>query len=170
MRDTRFYESIEKFVITEDCFQNNDVSFIDKDGLQHYLENKEYMTYLSLITEVIAKGHTIKLEQFEYFTNNPENELFNLLSKLYNTVDITAHAFYNQENSGTFDIHTDPVDVWIQCWAGVKHLEVDGKEVVLYPHEVTHIPANTPHRALNTEKALMVSYGIHDTETLNSLR
>ena len=49
-------------------------------------------------------------------------------------------------------------------------MEVEGKEIVLEPHDTLLIPANTEHRALNKEKALMISYGIHDTETLNGLR
>ena len=161
----KFYDLIEKFLTTEDCFKNNDGSIIDNDGLQHYLDNKEYMTYLAQITAEIAIGNTIKIEQFEYFMNNENNLLLPFVGD-----DYTAHAFYNQANSGTFGIHTDPVDVWIQCLAGVKHLEVDGDEIVLQPHEVTIIPANTPHRALNKEKALIVSYGIHDTETISSIR
>lgn len=165
MEDSKFYEAIENFVLSEDCFKNNDVSIIDNDGLQHYLDNKEYMVYLAQISAEIAKGNTIKIEQFESIMNTKGNLLLPLVGD-----DFTAHAFYNQANGGTFGMHTDPVDVFIQCMAGVKHLEVDGNEVILHPHEVAIIPANTPHRALNKEKALMVSYGIHDTETLNRIR
>jgi len=168
--DSIWYSLIEEFVVTEDCFKNNDVSIIDNDGLQHYLDNKEYMIYLSQITAAIATGNTtIKIEQFEDFMNTEKNLMLPLVVKEVGD-DFTAHAFYNQANSGTFGIHTDPVDVFIQCLAGVKHLEVEGYEMFLGPHEIAYVPANTPHRALNKEKALVVSYGIYDTETSSSIR
>lgn len=160
------FKIFENFALSEDCFKNNDVSIIDNDGLQHYLDNKEYMVYLAQISAEIAKGNTIKIEQFESIMKTKGNHL--LLHLVGD--DFTAHAFYNQANGGTFGMHTDPVDVLIQCLAGVKHLEVDGDEVILNPQEVAFIPANTPHRALNKEKAFIVSYGIHDTETPNRIR
>ena len=49
-------------------------------------------------------------------------------------------------------------------------MEVDGKEITLQPGHKLIIPAGTPHRALNYEKALMASHGINDTETLSRLR
>lgn len=152
------FQDFENFLLTEECFDNHDVSVIDKDGLQHYLNinNEDYMAYFAVISlELGVWGNTIKVEQIE---------------KWFDYNDRTAHAFYNQVNSGTFSIHTDPVDVIIECLDGRKYMEVEGKEIVLEPHDTLLIPANTEHRALNKEKALMISYGIHDTETLNGLR
>ena len=82
----------------------------------------------------------------------------------------TVHAFYNQENGASFDVHTDPVDVIIECLDGTKVMEVEGKEISIAKGETLLIPAGTPHRALNYGKALMISHGIHDTETLNGIR
>ena len=89
---------------------------------------------------------------------------------MFGYTDRTAHIFFNKENGPSFSIHTDPVDVLIECLDGIKYIEVDGKEVKLEPHDTVLIPSETPHRALNYEKALMISYGIGDTETLTRIR
>jgi mannose-6-phosphate isomerase-like protein (cupin superfamily) len=67
-------------------------------------------------------------------------------------------------------MHSDPIDVLIECLDGKKLMEVAGKEIVLEPNNTVYIQANTPHRALNYEKALTISYGINDTETLSRIR
>ena len=149
------FENFENWLLTEDCFENHDVSHIDVNGKQHYLKHSEYMGYLGEITVLIANKATIKVEQVE---------------KWFGYMDRTAHAFYNAANGPSFDTHTDPIDVLIECLDGRKTLEIDGEEVVLEPHDKVLIPANTEHRALNYEKALMISYGIGDTETLTRIR
>jgi quercetin dioxygenase-like cupin family protein len=78
--------------------------------------------------------------------------------------------FLNKKNGPSFNVHTDPVEVIIECLDGVKHMEVEGNKIKLNRGQSLQIPANTEHKALNYEKALMISYGIHDTETLDGLR
>jgi len=150
----RFFE-FNSFILSENCFSTHDVSFIDKDGNQHYLDQSDYVSYMGRIASLVGEGHTIKVEQIE---------------KWFGYTDRTAHIFYNQKDGATFGVHTDPVNVLIECLDGVKWMEVDGKEISLQPHDTVLIPANTPHRALNYEKALMISYGIRDTETINRIR
>jgi mannose-6-phosphate isomerase-like protein (cupin superfamily) len=149
------FVEFENFVLSEECFSNQDVSYIDTEGKQHYVNQEEYYSYLAKITQLIISENTIKVEQFE---------------KVLGCEDKTAHAFYNKLNGPSFGIHEDPVDVLIECLDGKKWMEVEGKEIVLEPRDTLYIPANTPHRALNYEKALMISYGINDTETLSRIR
>ena len=149
------FENFENWLLTTDCFENHDVSHIDVNGNQHYIKHSEYMAYLGEMTVLIANKATIKVEQVEQW---------------YGYTDRTAHAFYNAANGPSFDTHTDPIDVLIECLDGKKTLEIDGGTVVLGPHDKVLIPANTAHRALNYEKALMISYGISDTETLTRIR
>jgi len=144
----------ENFLLTEECFDNHDVSYIDEDGNQHYIEQTDFISYVGTVARLLSESRTMKVEQIETL-------LF---------VKGTVHAFYNQKNGASFDVHTDPVDVFIECLAGKKIMEVDGKEVVLEKGDTVLIPSGTPHRALNYEKALMLSHGIHDSETLNRIR
>lgn len=152
------FDDFENFLLTEECFNKHDVSVIDKDGLQHYLNtnNENYVAYLAAISlEIGVLAKTIKVEQFE---------------KALDVNDGTVHVFYNQKNGPSFDVHTDPIDVIIECVEGTKIMEVEGKEISLSKNETLFIEAGTPHRALNYEKALMLSHGIHDSETINSIR
>ena len=144
----------ENFLLTEECFDNHDVSYIDEDGNQHYIEQTDFISYVGTVARLLSESRTMKVEQIETL-------LF---------VKGTVHAFHNQKNGASFDVHTDPVDVLIECLAGTKIMEVEGKEVVLKKGDTVLIPSGTPHRALNYEKALMLSHGIHDTETLNRIR
>ena len=145
----------ENFVLSIECFSNQDVSYIDANGKQHYLDQKEYYVYLAEISQLLISENTIKVEQFE---------------KVIGCKDRTAHVFYNKANGPSFDMHSDPIDVLIECLDGKKLMEVAGKEIVLEPNNTVYIQANTPHRALNYEKALTISYGINDTETLSRIR
>lgn len=143
------------FVLSEQCFENHDVSYIDKEGKQHYLAFDDFYIYQAKVAKQLMTKNTIKVEQVE---------------KLFDFKDVTAHIFFNKPEGFSFGVHTDPVDVLIACLDGKKSLEIDGKEVHLEQNESVLIPANTPHRALNYEKALMISYGIGDTETLKRIR
>lgn len=149
------FENFENFLLTEECFNNHDVSHIDNDGNQHYLEHSEYIAYLGSITVLLANKATIKVEQAE---------------KLFDYTDRTIHLFFNDVDGPSFKEHTDPVDVLIECLDGIKVLEVEGATVILQPNQSVFIPAGTKHRALNNKKALMISHGIRDTETLTRIR
>ena len=149
------FDTFIDFLFSNDCFENHDVSYIDIEGNQHYLDQSDYFKYQTEIAKLIVSINTIKVEQIE---------------KMFGYTDRTAHIFFNKKDGPSFGNHTDPVDVLIECLDGIKHLEIEGKEKVLEPHDTVHIPAGTTHRALNYEKALMISYGIGDTETLTRIR
>lgn len=148
------FEKFENFLLSEDCYDNHDVSYIDYDGKQHYLNHDNFWSYYPKVCYLLTTNYTIKVEQYE---------------KVLDIKNHTAHIFYNKKNGPSFDIHTDPTDVLIECLDGIKWLEIDGKPKKLNRYEHVIIPANTPHRALNYEKALMISYGINDTETLTRI-
>jgi|TARA_B110000908_G_C10267467_1_gene465858 mannose-6-phosphate isomerase-like protein (cupin superfamily) len=149
-----FFE-FEDFLLSEECYINHDVSYIDIEGLQHYLQFDNYWAYHPFVSSLLYSENTIKVEQLE---------------KKFNFKDKTAHMFLNKKNGPSFNVHTDPVEVIIECLDGVKHMEVEGNRIKLNRGQSLQIPANTEHKALNYEKALMISYGIHDTETLDGLR
>ena len=150
------FDKFFKFLESTQCFEEHDVSIIDKDGLQHYVDQSDYYSYLAYINKVIAaEEETIKVEQMERY---------------WKFSDRTIHLFYNPKNGPTFDLHTDPTDVVIECKDGTKAMDVNGYEVILMPGDKLLIHAGTEHKALNYEKALMASHAIGDTETLNRLR
>lgn len=151
------FDQFEEFLLSAECHWEHDVSYIDKDGLQHYLDKCEQWEYQSIIARWLADDKiTIKVEQME---------------KRYHWKDRTIHFFYSPAWGPTFDTHTDPVDVIIDCHDGIKHMEVNGTEHIITPGgAMLLIPAGTPHRALNYEKALIASHGINDTETLSNIR
>ena len=149
------FEQFEEFLLSESCHANHDVSIIDSNGLQHYIKTRDYFEYQILMTKhLVEEKVTIKIEQMENY---------------WHLDDRTAHLFYNPKNGPSFDEHTDPVDIIIECKDGVKTIECNGKHFTLNPGDNLSIPAETLHKALNYEKALMVSYGIGDTETLKRL-
>lgn len=150
------FTEFEEFLQSPTCYWEHDVSYIDKDGLQHLVSPDEFWSYQIQMARLIAEEEcTIKIEQMERY---------------YGYKDRTVHLFYNPKFGPSFKIHTDPVHVMIECLAGSKSMEVDGVEIIFYPGDVIHIEAGTPHRALNYEKALMASHGINDTETLSRIR
>lgn len=151
------FDQFEEFLLSEECFMEHDVSTINSKGEQHYILSDEYWQYQLVMAMHLSKfSETIKVEQME---------------RRYDWGDRTIHFFYNPINGPTFKEHTDPVDVIIECHDGIKYMEVDGKTIELTPGgNKLLIRANTPHRALNYEKALMASHGINDTETLSNIR
>lgn len=149
------FEEFESFLLSIECFTHQSVSKIDSNGDQHYLDQDNFWAYQGEVAQLLLGFDTIKIEQYE---------------KVLNTKDSTVHIFYNKAKGPSFETHTDPVDVLIECVDGIKYIEVEDKKICLYPKESYRIPANTKHRALNYEKALILSHGIHDTETLNSIR
>ena len=149
------FEQFEEFVLSDECYWNHDVSFIDEFGLQHYPIFEDNFQYQIETAKKIAEQKvTIKVEQME---------------RRYHWKDRTIHFFYNPINGPTFDTHIDPTDVIIDCHDGIKYMEVNGKEHKLVPGDKLLIHAGSPHKALNYEKALMASHGILDTETTNRI-
>ena len=55
------------------------------------------------------------------------------MEKRYHWKDRTIHFFYSPAWGPTFDTHTDPVDVIIDCHDGIKHMEVNGTEHIITP-------------------------------------
>ena len=150
------FQQFEEFLLSDKCYDEHDVSIIDTNGLQHYIEAAEYFEYQIKMTRYLAEQKvTVKIEQME------NHWKFN---------DRTMHLFYNPKNGPTFSEHTDPINVIIECKDGIKHIEVEGWQIDLLPNERLYIPADTFHKALNYEKALVISHGISDTETLERLR
>lgn len=150
------FQEFEKYLLSEDCFNNHDVSIIDKEQRQHYIVTNDFTEYQACMAMHIAQDiMTIKVDQMERF---------------FKREDRTVHVFYNPKNGPTFPEHSDDVDVIIECMDGTKWMELEGKEICLKPGEMLYIPKGAFHRALNHDKALMASHGIGDTASLERIR
>ena len=73
---------------------------------------------------------------------------------------ITCHAFRAYPESISFDTHTDPDDVLLYVTEGIKTIQIDNRYIHLGINESLFIPANTPHRAINNDSSLMLSFGL----------
>ena len=142
------YNDFLSLIRSEDALSRKMVSYIDQDGLQHYLEDIDYISYLGIIDKLlIERNTTIKVERYE---------------KLCHFFKGTAHIFFAWEDSPSFDTHTDPVDLVIQVTHGSKTMIVNDKEIVAHEGQCLYIPANTPHRATNKTESIMISWGLDD--------
>ena len=123
-------------------------SYIDQDGLQHFINENDYVSYLGVVDSLLLRTNiTIKLEKYE---------------KLCDYTNGTCHVFYARTSSPSFGTHTDPVDLILQVTHGSKTLEINGTPITAHCGHSLFVPANTPHRALNTDESVMLSWGIND--------
>jgi mannose-6-phosphate isomerase-like protein (cupin superfamily) len=143
------YNDFEDYVLSYDAYMYDRTLYIDNRGKDVKIVSDDYNEYLAKVQVKLAEQHdTIKVEGIE---------------KIAGWEDGTIHAFRYWENSPSFEEHTDPVDVILQVQEGAKLIEVNGIEKYISEEEVWWIPANTPHKALNTVEGLMFSYGVSDT-------
>ncbi len=149
------FEEFFDFLMSEECFNKCAVSFINNKGEQQYVEHDNLFAYQGRVVDLWFSGDdTIKVENYERIQ----------------PYDGTIHIFYAPVDAPSFPVHTDPIDIYIECLDGCKIMEIDDKYVVIEKGTKVFIPAETPHIALNSEKALTFSYGVNDTETLSYLR
>lgn len=141
--------TIEEF----DSFVQHDVVFDQK--LLFYIEDgKEY--FIKNLGHLHSNyGKTLKMECGERYNN----KIYNFCKSFNYFGPVTCHIYRAYSNSDSFKLHTDPDDVLLKMLEGQKIFEIDGKETILKQGEEIFIPANTPHRAINTNDSLMLSIG-----------
>lgn len=144
-------EELLGFLTRQLPYEQKIVSYIDRSGLQHYVDKFTDIPQLANIT--------LKVEGMEKYSS----EIWNFLQKLSNKYNfkgpLTAHCFYAHPSSPSFGRHTDPDDVLIYCTEGVKTLFVEETYYELKEGESVFIPADTPHEITNKYKSVMLSIG-----------
>ena len=144
------YTDFEDYILSHDAYMYDRTFYIDNRGKDVRIVSDDYNEYLAKVQVKLAEqSDTLKVEGIELICDFTEG---------------TIHAFRYWENSPSFGEHTDPVDVILQVKQGGKLIEINGEEKYLEEEDTWWIPANTPHRALNTVEGLMFSYGVSDTE------
>ena len=145
-------EEFEKFIHSDLIYDQKLISVIDEKGRQIFVDNLgELYSYTPC---------TIKVEQMEKYNSSIFDYCQQLSIKHNHQGPTTCHAFRSFRQSKSFNLHTDPDDVIIYCIFGEKQMVVNGIKYTILPNESLHIPANTPHQAINENESLTLSFGL----------
>lgn len=137
-------------------YEQNMVYAIDEHG------REQLITSFSDFCKVQKQNHSIKIERMENFNSTIYEYCWKIKTDWKHEQHVTCHLFFAMAGSYSFDMHTDPDDVVIYCCEGSKSLIIDDKPVTIIQGEYIHIPAYTPHQALNKDEALTLSFGLEN--------
>lgn len=144
-------DELIEFLTHQLPYEQKIVSYIDKNGLQHYINKFSEIPSLNNIT--------LKIEGMERYSSSVWSFCKEVSKELDFNGPMTAHCFYANPNSPSFGKHTDPDDVLIYCTEGIKTLFVEETYFKLNPGDSVFIPANTPHEITNEYKSVILSFG-----------
>ena len=146
------YSEFEKFALSNYALEEKIVNIIDDNGRQIVIESvSQFLSY---------QNCTIKIQNMEKYNRVLFAKCQELALQLKHDGPVTCHAFRAYPDSTSFDMHTDPDNVYLFVAEGLKTMEVDGKYIQLSAGQSILIPANTPHQAHNTHSSLMLSFGL----------
>lgn len=147
-------DEVVEFIHNHLAYEQNLVSVINDKGeqipLSHFSELYSY------------DNATIKVEGMERYSESIYNRCESYKIEYDHDGPVTCHAFIAKAGSPSFGVHTDPDDVIIYCCDGIKVMMVDDVKVSINVGEDLHIPANTPHVALNETSAFTLSFGLEN--------
>jgi len=146
-------DEYEKFIFSNFPYEQRIISIIDEFGRQIFLDNLGHL-YSNY-------GKTVKLESMEKFNFSIYNYC-NYLKKMYNhNGPVTCHLFKSYQNSKSFDLHSDPDDVFLYVVSGQKDVIFDNEQsITLKSGESFFIPSGKKHKAINRQESLMLSFGL----------
>lgn len=140
------------------ALQNN---LLYEQKLVSYINSAGQQILVCSPAELYAqKVVTIKVEGMERFSKPTWEACNNYVKKYKHTGPVTCHAFLASKNAPSFPTHTDPDDVILHCCDGTKTLYIENDLVTIPAGQEVFIKANTPHKAVNTEYSLMLSFGL----------
>jgi mannose-6-phosphate isomerase-like protein (cupin superfamily) len=142
----------ERFIQTELPYKQRIIFTIDDDGLERPVD------YLGQLLPNLDK--TIKLEQMEKYNSQIWFKCQELAQQHGHLGPVTCHVYRAQQWSKSFLEHSDPDTVVLEVVEGVKVMEMAGTEYILHKGSRLTIPAGTPHRAINRDSSLMLSFGL----------
>lgn len=144
-------DELLEFLTQKLPYEQKIVSYVDRSGLQHYVNRFTEIPPLEDITLKVEGMEKYSQEIWEFCVQRALMQGFN--------GPVTAHAFLAKPNSPSFGKHTDPDDVLIYCVEGNKTLYVEDTYYNLRPGEGVFIKANTPHKITNEYASLILSVG-----------
>ena len=121
--------------------------YIDDIGRDHEIP------LLSTSRYIAEAKFTVKIEGLE-------DEYKSITQKLGITKKHTVHLYISPQDSKSFAMHTDPIDVFIYVIENKKMMIVDNIHYVIEAGEYISIPAGTSHEAINMYDSTMLSIGI----------
>jgi len=148
------YNEFYELVLSDYAIQQRIVYVIDNQSRQVLVESQS-----DLLCETTP---TIKVEQMERYNQS----IFHFGQMLAKDVEhdgpVTCHAFRSYAGSPSFTEHTDPDDVYLYVLEGQKDIEMYGKVITITAGDKLFIPANTVHKAINTNECLMLSFAMEN--------
>lgn len=144
-------EELLGFLTQKLPYEQKIVSYVDRSGLQHYVDKFTDIPNLEDITLKVEGMEKYSKEIWDFCAYSAEIRNFK--------GPMTAHCFFAHSGSPSFGRHTDPDDVLIYCTEGIKTLYVKNEYYELRPGEAVFIEANTPHKITNKYKSVMLSIG-----------
>jgi mannose-6-phosphate isomerase-like protein (cupin superfamily) len=146
------YSEIESFALSDYALEEKIVNIIDPQGRQILVESvSQFLSY---------DRCAFKIQSMEKYNSTIFNMCTGWAKQHKHYGPVTCHAFRAYADSASFPLHTDPDDVILVVVEGMKYIEMEGKQYALTPNSPLFIPANTPHRAINTHDSLMLSFGL----------
>lgn len=146
------YNEFETFALSNYALEEKIVNVIDPKGRQILIESvSQFFSYDKC---------TVKIQSMEKYNRKIFDYCFQIKQTRNHNGPITCHAFRAYKDSVSFNLHTDPDDVFLYVVEGSKCMQVEDEIFRLGVGETIFIPANTPHRALNEDDSLMLSFGL----------
>lgn len=147
-------DEVVEFLHNPLAYEQNLVSVINDKGEQIPLKH---------FSELYSNNNvTVKIEGMERFSQYIYNMCESYKVEYDHDGPVTCHAFIAKTSSPSFQKHTDPDDVIIYCCDGTKTLIVNDERIIINKGDDYHIPANTPHMALNEDNAFTLSFGLEN--------
>jgi len=147
-----FKDKVEMLLTFPDLYLEGMVSRIDEDHMIRPVE--------SMAEAFDNKLKTIKIEELEKVFEWVYLETLNVKREANHNGPCNAHLFWAPANGPSFVRHEDPYDIYLKWMWGTKTIEIDGEVITLNADNPgVWVPAGTPHRGVNIEESIMISFG-----------
>jgi len=143
--------AVEDVIASAHVYEQNMIKVV-RNNASYVVNNLN--EYLELST------YPIKIEGYERFNSVMFRECKALASHMKHQGFVSCHLFLSPKASVSFAMHTDPDDVVVHMVKGRKLFESPDGVLELSEGQSIYIPRNYPHRAINTEDSIMLSFGL----------
>lgn len=131
-----------------------------EQGLVKYVFNDASYGVNSPLEYLQHSDKPIKVEGYERLNATLFHECQRLAAYFGHVGYVSCHLFISPKGSSSFSMHTDPDDVVVHVVTGGKEFESIDQHEVLRAGDTLYIPRNHPHRAINTDSSIMLSFGL----------
>ncbi len=152
------FVGISEAMLTIDEFANSNYPY--EQGLIKVIRNNASYAISNQLEYLSTTEHPIKFEGYERLNPVMFRESKRLGDHLGHNGFVSCHVFISPKDSQSFGIHTDPDDVVLYMVKGRKVFEHPEGTVELNEGQTLVIPRNYPHRAINTDDSIMLSFGL----------